>query len=65
MNTLSEPNGHAKLQALLSALDASSITLRRDLHRGEGLKGDYAIRGKFGHIYADGVGFLLVRRSEG
>jgi hypothetical protein len=47
------------LQALLAALDASPIALRRDLHRGEGRKGDYGIHGKLGHICLDGDGFLL------
>jgi hypothetical protein len=49
----------ARLQALLTVLDASPVALRRDLHRGEGRKGDHGIHGKFGHIYADGTGFLL------
>jgi hypothetical protein len=44
---------------MLAALDASSVALQRDLHRGDGRKGDHGIRGKFGHIYADGAGFLL------
>ena len=47
------------LQALLAALHASPVALRRDLHRGEGRKGDYGIHGKLGHIYRDGDGFLL------
>jgi len=47
------------LQALLAALHASPVALRRDLHRGEGRKGDYGIHGKLGHICRDGDGFLL------
>jgi hypothetical protein len=41
------------LASLLTALDASSLALRRDEC------GDYAINGKLGHIFADGAGFLL------
>jgi hypothetical protein len=48
-----------RLQALLTALDASPVAVQRDLHRGEGRGGDYGIRGKQGHIYVDGDGFLL------
>jgi hypothetical protein len=48
-----------RLHALLTALDASSVALQRDLHRREGRKGDHGIHGKLGHIYADGTGFLL------
>jgi hypothetical protein len=48
-----------RLHALLTALDASSVALRRDLNRSEGRKGDIGIHGKLGHIYADGTGFLL------
>ena len=48
-----------KLQILLAALYASSVALRRDLHRDEGHKGDHSIQGKWGHIYIDGKGFLL------
>ena len=48
-----------RLQAMLTALDASSVALHRDLHRGEGRNGDHGIHGKLGHIYADGTGFLL------
>lgn len=47
-----------RLQALLTALDASPVTLQRDLHRAGGRKGDHGIYGKLG-IYADGAGFLL------
>jgi hypothetical protein len=47
-----------RLQAMLTALDASSVALQRDQHRGEGRKGDHGIHGKLGHIYA-GTGFLL------
>jgi hypothetical protein len=53
-----QPN-REKLQILLAALDASPVTFRRDLHRGEGHKGDYGIQGKWGHIYINGAGFLL------
>jgi hypothetical protein len=48
-----------RLQALLAALDASLVALQRDLHRGEGRKGDYGVHGKLGQIYLDGDGFLL------
>jgi hypothetical protein len=48
-----------RLHALLTALDASPVALRRDLHRREGRKGDHGIHGKLGHIYADGAAFLL------
>jgi hypothetical protein len=49
----------ARLHALLTALDASSVALQRDLNRSEGRKGDIGIHGKLGHIYADGTGSLL------
>jgi hypothetical protein len=52
------------LAALLEVLDASPTALQRDWWRGEGRKGDWAIRGKFGHIYPDGAGFLLCLVSE-
>ena len=54
-----QPNNRERLLIFLAALDASPIALRRDLHRGEGRKGDYSIQGKWGHIYIDGEGFLL------
>ena len=38
---------------MLTALNASQLALRRDPC------GDYDINGKSGHIYQDGVGFLL------
>jgi hypothetical protein len=41
------------LSSLLTALDASPLALRRDDC------GDHAIKGKLGHIFADGAGFLL------
>ena len=40
---LLEPNDRSRLQALLTALDASPVALQRDLHRGEGRKGDPGI----------------------
>ncbi len=43
----------ANLVALLNALDASHRSLGRDQC------GDWAIVGKAGHIYVDGLGFLL------
>ncbi|MFZ0150174.1 MAG: hypothetical protein WBG18_06050 [Xanthobacteraceae bacterium] len=52
-------DGRASLQALLIALDASPLSLRRDFWRGMGRKGDHAIHGKRGHIYPDGDGYLL------
>jgi hypothetical protein len=45
------------LESLLDALDASQVTMTRDPC------GDYVIRGKFGHIYADGAGYLLCAGS--
>ena len=54
-----ERDGRASLQALLIALDASPVSLRRDFWRRMGRKGDQAIHGKRGHIYADGDGYLL------
>jgi len=43
----------------MTVLEASPLALQRDLSRGEGRKGDWAIHGKLGHIYADGAGYLL------
>jgi hypothetical protein len=48
-----------RLLALLNALDSSETTLRRDLVRGEGRTGDWAIYGTLGHVYPDGAGYLL------
>jgi hypothetical protein len=48
-----------RLVALLDALDASETTLQRDLVRNEGRTGDWGIRGKYGHVYPDGAGYLL------
>jgi hypothetical protein len=48
------------LAPLLSALGASETALKRDIWRGYGRKGDWGIRGKFGHIYINGDGFLLL-----
>jgi hypothetical protein len=50
---------YARLEALLEALDASPRALRREQYRGSNERGDYAINGKSGHIYADGAGYLL------
>jgi hypothetical protein len=44
-------DGRASLKALLIALDASPLSLRRDLWRGMGRKGDQAIHGKRGHSF--------------
>ena len=44
----------AKLETLITALDASPRSLRRDSC------GDWHIRGRQGHVYADGRGFLIV-----
>jgi hypothetical protein len=57
--SLGHTDDHVRLQALLTALDASHAALQRDLHRVEGRKGDHGIHGKLGHIYVDGTGFLL------
>ena len=54
-----ERDERASLKALLAALDASETTLRRDLVRGEGRAGNWAICGKLGHVYPDGDGYLL------
>ena len=48
-----------RLLALLNASDASETTLQRDLVRFEGRTGDWGIRGKYGHVYRDGAGYLL------
>jgi hypothetical protein len=48
----------AHLETLLTALDATPLALRRD-----GC-GDWAIKGKRGHIYADGNGFLIVTTAD-
>lgn len=53
-----------KLDALIEALHASPTALKRDWWRGERRKGDLGIRGKFGHICADGDGFLLCVVSD-
>jgi len=48
----------ARLTAMVRALSASDLTLRRERCRGE--LGDYAVIGKSGHIYPDGgSGWLL------
>jgi hypothetical protein len=57
-------DGRASLRVLLLALDASPLSLRRDFWRGIGRRGDYAIRGKRGHIYPDGDGYLLYVRAQ-
>jgi hypothetical protein len=56
--TTDHDTDRAWLADLLRALGASDIALRREQCRGE--RGDYAITGKFGHVYAAGDGFLLV-----
>ena len=53
-----------KPDALARLLDASSVALKRDFWRGYGPKGDWGTHGKFGHVYPDGSGFLLVFVSE-
>jgi hypothetical protein len=50
----------ASLKALLAAIDASEVALRRDLVRGEGRSGDWSICGRLGHVYPDGDGWLLL-----
>jgi hypothetical protein len=54
----------ASLLALIAALDASPRALQRDLVRGEGRTGDWAICGTLGHIYPDGTGFLMYVASD-
>jgi len=48
----------ASLLALVAALDASPLALRRDEC------GDWRILGKLGHVYADGAGYLLCVVSD-
>jgi len=48
----------AKLETLITALDASSRSLRRDS------RGDWHIAGKHGQIFADGKGFLIVVSTD-
>jgi hypothetical protein len=55
----SERDDRASLKALLGALDASEVALQRNLVRGEGRVGGWAIYGKLGHVYSDGDGYLL------
>jgi hypothetical protein len=47
-----------RLETLRVALGASSLALRYDQTRGAE-RGDLGLRGKYGHIYIDGAGFLL------
>lgn len=48
----------AKLETLLTALDASPRSLRRDSC------GDWQIRGRQGHVHADGRCFLIVVSTD-
>jgi hypothetical protein len=48
----------AHLEALLKALNASPLAMRRDEC------GDRSITGKSGHIFTDGLGYLLYVRGE-
>jgi hypothetical protein len=48
----------AKLETLITSLDASPRSLRRDSC------GDWQIRGRQGHVYADGKGFLIVVTTD-
>jgi hypothetical protein len=50
----SKRDDRATLLAFVAALDASPRSLRRDEC------GDYVIKGKSGHVYVDGNGYLLV-----
>jgi hypothetical protein len=61
---ISPRDDRASLKTLLEALEASDTTLKRDMVRGEGRSGDWAIYGKLGHIYPDGDGYLLCVVSE-
>jgi hypothetical protein len=54
-----ERDDRVSLKGLLLALDASPVSLKRDLVRGEGRTGDLAVHGRLGHIYPDGDGYLL------
>jgi hypothetical protein len=60
-----ERDERASLQLLLAALDASERALRRDPPiRGQDDTGDWSIRGRLGHIYPDGTGYLLCVVSD-
>ena len=59
-----ETADRAPLLKLIAALDASPRTLQRDLVRGEGRTGDWAIFGTLGNVYPDGAGFLLYIASD-
>jgi hypothetical protein len=48
----------AHLEALMRALDASSRTLRRDEC------GDWAVNGRLGHIFSNGVALMLYVTTE-
>jgi hypothetical protein len=56
MTTLSERNA---LVRLLDCLDAADTALKRDISGGYGRKGDLAIEGRHGQIYASGDRLLL------
>jgi hypothetical protein len=55
-----ERDDRASLKTLLAALDAAEKALQRDpALRGQDNTGDWAIRGRLGHIYPDGQGYVL------
>ena len=54
----------SNLETLLDTLNASQTALTRDFHRDHGDVGDYAIRGKYGHVYPDGAGYLLCVHTQ-
>jgi hypothetical protein len=54
-----ERDDRASLQALLIALDASPLALRRERYRDTNERGDWRINGRRGHVYADRLGYLL------
>jgi hypothetical protein len=52
------------LETLVAALDASPLALQRERYRDSNERGDWAIIGKAGHVYADGSGFLLYAATD-
>jgi hypothetical protein len=58
MNHAIVTDDRAHLEALLTALNASPLAMRRDEC------GDRSITGKSGHIFADGLGYPLYVRGE-
>jgi hypothetical protein len=55
---MSVTDHRAQLERLVVALDASPRSLQRDQCD------DWQIRGKLGHVYVDGAGYLLIVMSD-